>query len=460
MTIELKHGTWEVRQGHVMDVLRALPSESVHCVVTSPPYWGLRSYSTEGQVWGGDPECVHEWASVHPPGHRAGDTNPGPLQTNGNKGRERLTSNLCALCGAWRGELGLEPSVGLYVEHLLGIFREVRRVLRKDGTCFLNIGDSYIGSWGNYGSRDGKQRLSSTEHFDRAAWNERQGERVPTSYPQPGLKPKDLCLIPERLAIALQEDGWWVRSRIAWCKRAPMPESVQDRPTSAWEHIFLLTRSEHYYYDQEAVRVPTEAVGLTWDERKTLGEGPRKGYSQNGFGHLMPASGGRNLWNYWLLSPEAFPESHFATFPTEIPRLAISAGTSEHGVCGECGAPWKRVVEREYVGDTSKVRGNNRQGTERNHNHFLALPPPGAGSNPGITTGWQPTCNHPDAPIVPALVLDPFSGAGTSVMVALRLGRRGLGIELQPDYVAMSERRIVADQPLFNRMAEEEEATA
>ncbi len=318
--------TVHILVGHVLERLRGLPAESVHCVVTSPPYYGLRDYGIEPQVWGAGAglDCVeHEWGDSVAGVKRSGGTASSTLglasgghdlsdeartRSIERSFHEGSSSVFCLRCGAWRGSLGLEPALALYLDHMVEVFREVRRVMRKDATCWLNIGDSYAG--------------------------------------------KQLQMIPARLAIRLQDDGWWVRSDIAWCKRAPMPESCTDRPTSAWEHVFLLTKSARYYYDAEAVK---EDAG----------------------------GGKRNQRNVWLLGPEPFPEAHFATYPTEIPRRAILAGSKSGGT-----------------------------------------------------------------------ILDPFLGAGTTALVADRLGRDCIGIELNPEYAAMARRRIGADAPLFAEVAD------
>jgi len=332
----MKYDTWEIMQGDVRERLADLPDNSIHCVVTSPPYFGLRDYGVEGQI-------------------------------------------------------GLELTPSEFVATMVQVFREVRRVLRPDGTCWLVLGDSY------YSGRCQPDRM--------------------------GLKPKDLILMLARVAIALQDDGWWVRSNIAWCKRSPMPEPVRDRPTTAHEHIFLLSKSERYFYDAEAVRVPSGASPGGDFSRAYAAAQPNHGAMRT---DRPAATGSRNLWDYWsdeddvwLLSAEPQRAGHFATFPTEIPRRAILAGTSAHGCCVECGAPWRRVVIAS-------------DGTDRRE-----------------TTGWEPTCSH-NAAVMPCTVLDPFSGSGTTVKVALRLQRRAIGIELNPDYLAMSERIIRNDSPLFN----------
>jgi DNA modification methylase len=385
---------WHIECGDVLDVLRAIPPESVHCVVTSPPYFGLRDYSVAGQI-------------------------------------------------------GLEPSIDEYVATMVAVFREVKRVLRRDGSVWCNLGDSYSGAgYSNHANTGGAQRSDGgkQKHILSSTTN---------------LKSKDLCMIPARVALALQADGWYIRSEITWCKRAPMPESVTDRPTSATEKIYLLTKSARYFYDADAVREPHSeahlgryALPFNVGTKESNGAGRPNGASDTP-GLKVPNPAGRNLWNYWLLSPEPYAAAHFATFPSEIPRRAIAAGTSERGVCAECGAPWRRVVDmveaKEAFRNGTKyvdhVADGDSNHSERRGQKFRGL-------IKGETKGWQPTCTHHDAPTLPAVVLDPFSGAGTTVMQALRMGRRGIGIELNPEYVRLSEGRIVGDAPLFNTQEE------
>jgi hypothetical protein len=271
-----------------------------------------------------------------------------------------------------------------------------------------------------------------------------------------GIKAKDLVGIPWMVALALRADGWYLRSEITWAKVAPMPESVQDRPTNATEKIFLLSRSRTYYYDAEAVRIPLAEATIERD--RTFHQLAPKNVTADVYGvkeltgNMRPGvdtksnPSGRNLWNYWLLGPEPFPEAHFATFPSEIPRRAILAGTSERGCCPSCGAPWRRVVERTpmKVEHSARVDVLAADGY-RTQTSGTMVPAPSS-----VTTGWQPSCTCDAGDPVPCLVLDCFSGSGTTVMTALRLNRRGLGLELSESYVALSERRIIGDAPLWN----------
>jgi len=465
--------------GSVHQGLASLPDESVQCIVTSPPYWGLRAYGTEPQVWGGDPACQHDWKETHPAGYRSSDTNPGPLQSDGNKNRERLISSVCSTCDAWRGELGLEPTPEMYVQHLVEIFREVRRVLRKDGVVWLNIGDSYATN----GIYIGDYKRRHPEHHDFHTDN---SERYPQKQKgfrggEYNIKPKDLVGIPWRLAFALQEDGWWLRRDVIWNKPNPMPESTRDRPTSSHEYVFLLTKRATYFYDQDAIReepVSTEKAtwdgygGKSWhDHKDDMGKGQSQLKSMPNVSH--PA--GRNKRSVWTITTQPYLGAHFATFPTALVEPCIKAGTSERGCCPKCGAPWVRVVEKgepdddwkascgadstgEYHGESEKFRKQDALGkaTYTGFNARYKAKQQNAsdvkrrileGMRERIST-WEPGCDciiegpMGAAEPVPCVVLDPFAGSGTVAKVARDLGRFSVSIELNPEYVEMIKKRM------------------
>lgn len=471
--------TFTIREGNVLAVLQGTLSASVHCVVTSPPYWGLRDYGVEPSIWDGDPNCEHDWTDESFK-RRTNDAKPGAKQKTNHGAVGRDNPALCALCGAWRGCYGLEPTPDLYVQHTVQIMREIRRVLRPDGTVWLNIGDSYFG--------DSPARKTSGEAFSDK-WNPADsagngGSRRSAARTN-GLMPKSLCMIPARVALALQTDGWYLRSKIVWAKPAPMPESVTDRPTRSYEEIFLLTQSPRYYYDQNAVRQPLKQSSIerldAGGKAACFGGAVKSEINDqtrlaSGNEWTQDIEQGANLRDVWNISSEGFKDAHFAVFPTEIPRRAILAGTSEKGVCGQCGSPWVRVVEKANGAPESwhgskfddgknleihptvqrreeaKTETAYPQGTTANR---LALLRQQARENGGEyvnqikTAGWKPSCDHTGEP-VPATVLDPFTGSGTTGLVALRLGRNFVGIELNPEYVKMATRRIQDDAPLFN----------
>jgi DNA modification methylase len=451
---------FEIRLGNALAILNSLPSESVHCCVTSPPYWGLRDYGVPAQVWDADHEHRHIWGPpvlVNATNHtdkrrwnhaRNGRGEEQPEEKRPGRDRHRIEQGNFCNCGAWRGSLGLEPTPELYVEHMVEVFRGVRRVLRADGTCWLNLGDSYArdeGKGHHQPGQLGKLAYISDGGGGRAA--------VAAKLEASGLKPKDLCGIPWRVAFALQADGWYLRSDVIWSKPNAMPESVTDRPTKAHEYLFLLSKSERYSYD--AVAVQEKAV---CDRVRGPALHPDL-VSTNGNDGLCrrPLARVRNRRTVWTLATEPYSEAHFATYPTTLVEPCVKAGTSERGCCPECGASWRRMVETvsvdpiDYEGKWSdadpsasgrRMLANVRGRRQAGEDHDNPFPAP-------RTVGWAASCAHGHNP-VPCTVLDPFCGSGTTGLVALRLGRCFIGIELNTSYVAMARKRIAGDAPLLN----------
>jgi DNA modification methylase len=399
----------QILQGDVRLMLATLPAESVQCVVTSPPYYSLRDYGVDGQ-------------------------------------------------------LGLEASPAEFIAALVGVFDEVRRVMRPDACLFVNLGDSYAGSGkgptgkngvGDQSKRQGFTGVSPKSTLNIGPDNMSRKPIMGGGASVAGIPAKNLLLIPERFAIAMQDAGWIVRSRIAWCKTSAMPESVRDRPTSAWEVILMFTRQARYFYDADAVRQPNTSAD---DPRNRADYVPKRernvggrtdGYtSSHGAVGWNPA--GANLRNYWLLGPEPSREQHYAAFPSEIPRRCILAATSERGQCPACGTPWVRVVERKHYGDWSdsdaakRVEIGQRQDANefKGANYYANYRPP-------ETLGWQAGCPCDAGDPVPQFVLDPFLGSGTTALVADQLGRNAIGVELNPEYAEMARRRITNDCPMF-----------
>jgi DNA modification methylase len=317
-------------------------------------------------------------------------------------------------------QIGLEESLEGYVSKMVEVFHEVKRVLRDDGTLWLNLGDLYAG--GNHGAdRCGE------EGSEKNKWiNENKTDRPKKT----GLKSKDMIGLPWRVAFALQNDGWYLRSDIIWAKPNPMPESVTDRPTKAHEFIFLMSKSPKYFYDQEAVREPQAEASI---ERLAYPISKLGGvHSDIGCRMDKPSQGGetvmlspqllRNQRTIWDIPTHAYPDAHFATFPEEIPARCIKAGTSEKGCCPKCGAPWERIVERGAVEKDSKLAGN-------------------VGLTETRTKGWKPTCTCGIEETIPCTVLDTFGGSGTTGAVARGIGRSSILIELNPQYVELIKKR-------------------
>ena len=401
-----------------------LDDKSVHCVVTSPPYWGLRNYGL-GSWSGGEAECEHranpdsDADGTYHGAHAA--TIPGGWRQSGG---EVNPTGRCGKCGATQAPdgIGLEPTLGEWVENIVAVMREVRRVLRDDGTVWLNLGDSYS-SGASSGFRAGSGRADGI--VTDASPRNRNGVNFP------GLAPKNLIGQPWRVAFALQDDRWILRSAIVWHKPNPMPESCTDRPTSAYEMLFLLSKQGRYFYDAEAVREPAARAGTVNGGKQAWGGGD---YTESTMRGKVPSRA--NARNVWVIPAQGRPDAHFATFPDELPRRCILAGTSEHGVCGECGAPWGQVREKTgHVNQREPAHAANNTPTKTDSTGWAPMT--------RATGIWQPTCGH-EAGTVPATVLDPFVGSGTTCAVAQALGRRSIGLDLNPEYLDIAAQRIGA----------------
>jgi DNA modification methylase len=356
----------EVIIGDNRQALKELPDASVQTVVTSPPYWGLRDYGTA--TWkGGDESCDHET-----PRSRGADIKVDDKQGTSKGSRPNLQWD--CKCGAIRedNQIGLEQSPDDFIEQLCIVFDEVWRVLKDDGTIWVNLGDSYSAMRDSKASPDSLRTGEGTRVGSAA-------NRNPENLRKAGLKHKDLVGIPWRFAFAMQARGWYLRSDIIWHKPNPMPESVTDRPTKSHEYIFLMTKAPRYYYDHEAIK--EDAI---WAEEKRAGkgrlhyDGKRQGEKGTGQENFVSIVDKKNKRSVWQVNVKGYKEAHFATYPTELIEPCILAGSKE--------------------GDT---------------------------------------------------VLDPFSGSGTTGEVALKHGRNYIGLELNPEYAAISEKRITDAVGMF-----------
>ena len=389
----------DIKIGDCREKLKELPNNFFHTVITSPPYWGLRDYGT-GKWTGGDPNCSHI----------AGKSRNDADREFGTK--ETLTvqyRDVCKDCGAVRqdNQIGMEPSPEEYVRKIVRTFQEVKRVLRPDGTLWLNLGDSY-----SSGGRTSTTNQSVRGDKDYGV------TRPPVSS---SIKPKDLVGIPWRVALALQEDGWYLRQDIIWHKPNPMPESVKDRCTKAHEYIFLLSKSEKYYYDSHAIK--EKSVDCLSNKRSV-----------------------------WTVPVKPYNEAHFAVFPTNLIEPAILAGCPPK-ICLECGTPYEREMVTVEVPDR-ETRDNmvgvipKRDKTSRMNSKDM---------KPLIQEdrGFTKNCSCSGSQTSAGRVLDPFGGSGTTALVADRNGRDATIIELNEKYVDIAETRLGGETPLFTEIKKE-----
>lgn len=342
--------------GDAIEKLRTLPNNSINTCVTSPPYYGLRDYGT-GTWAGGDPDCPHYRQNKVVKEH-TGTGHANTFSQSGDMG-DAIYKTVCPLCGAVRvdNQIGLEETPEDYINRLVEVFREVKRVLRDDGILWVNIGDSYSGS-----GKGPKGKISrDCQNMDKIG----KGGNIPT-----GTKPKDLIGIPWMLAFALRNDGWYLRQDIIWAKNNPMPESVKDRCTRSHEYIFMLTKNKKYWFDHEAMQEPAVRYGI---DRINMGRNFNG--KRNDSGEQKPfraAYKTRNKRDVWQISVcSSVKEAHFAVFPKELIEPCILAGCPEGG--------------------------------------------------------W---------------VLDPFNGSGTTGIVATQNKRNYIGIDLNPEYLEITKRRV------------------
>ena len=444
---------YTIHHGDALTVLRGMADESVNCVVTSPPYWGLRDYGTA--TWdGGDAACGHE-PVVDTDRKKRVERNTirndaageycHPAGWSGGGRAANVGRPICGKCGARRidAQLGLEPTPGEYVARMVEVFREVRRVLRADGTCWVNLGLSYAST--GRSDRDESPGVGATQAMKapgrKVIWKAGGDSNFSWSLPG-GFKPKDMVPIPWMIAMALQADGWYLRQDIIWHKPNPMPESVTDRCTKAHEYLFLLTKSARYFYDAEAVKEPAEYGRRdqplnTWDRAAGSGDTPKR---VNGSTYGKHPETGRNRRSVWTIPTCAYPGAHFATFPPALVEPCVLAGCPER-CCAQCGKAWVRVVEKtpynpqvvmkgvRFVDDSRGDKTRRLSGKEYNEQVSCK------------TIGFSPTCTCA-AGTVPGVVLDPFTGSGTTGEVALLHGRGFVGIELNAAYIELAHKRI------------------
>jgi len=313
------------------ETMRGFPDESIDLVVTSPPYWGLRDYGGDSQIWGGDPECEHEWGDRIETKNNYRQGVGGTLTNSKEYSELRIETGtvsnhgtVCVRCGAWKGSLGLEPHPQLYIDHLVEICREVKRVIKPTGSFWLNLGDSYYGSGKGAGGD-----LDKSKEIYQMPKSSVPSQSLRTNW----LQPKQLLGIPWRVATALQDDGWILRNCVIWFKPNHMPESVRDRLTKSYEFFFFFVKSRKYYFNLDAVRVPHIYDDLR-DRYSQKTRNAPPGVDGKGLlvGKNKQHPNGKNPGDMWTVNTEPFPGSHFAVFPPELIEPIIKSSSPPNGI--------------------------------------------------------------------------------------------------------------------------------
>ena len=418
----------DIKIGDCREVLKTLPDKHFQTCITSPPYYGLRDYGTASWV-GGSENCSH-----------IGDTlgNNRNFIDEGGRGSNKasLSTGDCIKCGAKRvdSQIGLEETPEQFVESLVNVFREVKRVLKDDGTLWLNLGDSY--------SSGG--RTTTTNQSVRG--DKDYGVTRPP--PVEGIKPKDLFGIPWRVAFALQADGWYLRQDIIWNKPNPMPESVQDRCTKSHEYIFLLSKSPHYYFDNVAIKEETITFDNSNRDRDTTKLNNTPGRTKMA-GLKTNQYETRNKRSVWTVNTKPYKEAHFAVFPTDLIEPCVLAGSSAK-ICSGCGKSYRRemvttdvpdrIVRDHMVGVIPKRDKPSRM----NSKDMLSLTKE--------DNGFVKQCNCDTDHTEQDRIIDPFGGSGTTALVADRHNRDATVIELNEEYIEIAKNRLEGDAPLFAKV--------
>lgn len=463
--------------GHALYVLPKLPSESVNCVVTSPPFWSLRDYGVDPVIWDGDKDCNHEFNEYNSKllhenrQNLDGGTLGNPKYRKNLHGFGKAKAGFCVKCGAWSGSLGLEPTFELYIKHLCDIFDEVERVLRKDGTCFVNMGDSYGGS-GKAGSNPEYQNRH-TEFGKPSTHSERFG--MPTI--NIGVPDKSLCLIPQHFVIEMVNRGWILRNTIIWHKPNCMPSSAKDRFTVDFEYVYFFVKSKKYWFEQQfeeyapdtlprmdrGVNINKWTLGANGQTPHNLSQprlNKKRGYKtkqtekeihrpQHHGKDINYGRQGRNKRTVWSIPTKSFPEAHFAVYPETLIEPMIKAGCPEF-ICKKCGKAREKIYEGKAddafnirVRDVkeNRIKHTDRIATDKEIKNYKEKYYGGEGikfigyTDCGCNAGFEG-----------GIVLDQFMGAGTTALVALKQRKRFIGIEIKQEYINMTKRRIAKVQ--------------
>jgi len=449
--------------GDALEVLKNIPSEIVDCCITSPPYYSLRFYPGTNKVWDGDPNCDHEWEYYTRASNCWGVPGKGVYGVKGEYNKAWIREHnqaFCKKCGAWWGQLGLEPHPQMYIDHLVQIFREVKRVLKKTGVFFLNIGDTYWGGLQGFGTIKGhwRSKINREDKYVSQYFMPPTGNKKIRSN---WLQPKQKLMIPSRVAIALQEDGWILRNTIIWYKPNHMPHPVKDRLVSAYEPVYMFVKNNKYYFDLDSIRKPHKWADK--DKRSLFGRVEHKTGKWKESGMAGAAVGyhelGRNPGDVWKIKTANYKGAHFAVFPEELVEKCLKAGCPRE-VCKKCGTPKFRkyeIIERDWNDLTEEEKEfiRKRYGTNKDGEYKGISKKDLNGNDPSERKrriiksmlkkkkfiGYVPICKCKKE-FEPGLVLDPFVGSGTTAKVAKALGLNYIGIELNKEYVELATIRL------------------
>ena len=423
----------KVYQGNSLDVLKTFPDESLDMCITSPPYWGLRDYGTDGQIWGGDEKCKHDFDKSKRILHtgtwsKDGESNVLPHYKNATKLHWEVEDAICNKCGAWEGELGLEPTPEMFVNHLCDIFDEVKRCLRPHGTCWVNLGDTYANS--GYGKGTGNMQNVNVPGA--------MTPKIKCDLPQ-----KCLVQIPSKFAIEMVDRGWILRNEIIWHKPSCMPSPATDRFTVDFEKLFFFTKNKKYYFKQQLE--PIKEISLKraeygWDGTHATGRScnPEKGVKM---GERWANPNGRNKRTVWSINTASFKGAHFAVYPPELIESPIDAGCPEY-VDKKTGKPRERVIEKKSLERYELPEDNPNYRPARYKGKYDTLHGGNTGQKFAVYNDKGYDDGRDSSEFTPGVVLDPFFGSGTTAEVAMKQGKDWVGIDLNDEYIGISEKRL------------------
>ena len=466
--------------GNVLDMLKTIADESVDCVVSSPPYYGLRSYIGADTIWGGNPDCEHEWVGYIRKGQNGGKNSDKLNIKKSNEQNFQLfedqKQNICHKCGAWKGQLGLEPKYEMYIDHLMLVMKELKRVLKKTGTLFWNMGDSYAG---DMGSRAGWQDSKYSESREEGINN---GEAVFLKADYGNIQAKSLMMIPERFAIAMIDGGWFLRNSIIWYKRNGMPSSVKDRLSNKWEYVFFFTKSQKYYFNLDSIRKPLEESSIKRISQKNIPNQFKSGKSVE-FAKTDPVNNIPKIVNNMhqkYQQDRSYQGSHSGYFNDDGSLRANLSGANPGDVVVHETVEFFR---QKGHGGNFDYDGINSENVSHYNQH--GVDPGDVISQPAVRhKSWASNPGHeftherkydPDAdggdffniptrahsfahfavfpetlvePLIKAgcpsngIVLDPFAGSGTVGVVAMKQEKNAILVEISPEYCNIIKKRL------------------